>query len=98
MFNLVVVINIAKMLRDSGSQYIERFKDQIIQPIITLLVAVAVGYFLYGLMEFIRNQDNEDAQESGKKHMLWGVIGIAIMFSVYGILNLVNDIAGSLTT
>jgi len=86
------------MLTVSGSPIIDKIKTEIINPIIILLVAVAVGYFLYGLMEFIRNQDNEDAQESGKKHMLWGVIGIAIMFSVYGILNLVNNIAGSLTT
>lgn len=85
------------MLTVSGSPIIDKIKTEIINPIIILLVAVAVGYFLYGLMEFIRNQDNEDAQESGKKHMLWGVIGIAIMFSVYGILNLVNNIAGSLT-
>lgn len=86
------------MLTVSGSPIIDKIKTEIINPIIILLVAVAIGYFLYGLMEFIRNQDNEDAQESGKKHMLWGVIGIAIMFSVYGILNLVNNIAGSLTT
>lgn len=86
------------MLTVSGSPIIDKIKTEIINPIIILLVAVAVGYFLYGLMEFIRNQDNEDAQESGKKHMLWGVVGIAIMFSVYGILNLVNNIAGSLTT
>ncbi|HBB43901.1 TPA: hypothetical protein DCZ46_02505 [Candidatus Campbellbacteria bacterium] len=86
------------MLPASGSPIIDKIKTEIINPIIILLVAVAVGYFLYGLMEFIRNQDNEDAQESGKKHMLWGAIGIAIMFSVYGILNLVNNIAGSLTT
>lgn len=85
------------MLPVSGSPIIDKIKTEIINPIIILLVAVAVGYFLYGLMEFIKNQDNEDAQESGKKHMLWGVIGIAIMFSVYGILNLVNNIAGSLT-
>lgn len=86
------------MLTVSGSPIIDKIKTEIINPIIILLVAVSVGYFLYGLMEFIRNQDNEDAQESGKKHMLWGIIGIAIMFSVYGILNLVNNIAWSLTT
>lgn len=86
------------MLPTSESSIIDKVKSEIIQPIIALLIAVAVGYFLFGLMEFVRNQDNETAQEEGKRHMLWGVIGIAIMFSVYGILNLINTTAIGLTS
>lgn len=78
------------MLPASQSSVMDKIKSEIIQPIIILLIAVAIGYFLFGLMEFVRNQDNETAQEEGKQHMLWGVIGVAIMFSVYGILHLIN--------
>lgn len=80
----------AKLLPPSGSPIIEKVKTEIINPLIAILIAVAVAYFLYGLMMFIQNQDNEDAQKEGKQHMVWGIIGMAIMFSVYGILNLVN--------
>ena len=86
------------MLPASQSSVVEKLKSEIIQPIIVLLIAVAVGYFLFGLMEFVRNQDNETAQEEGKQHMLWGVIGVAIMFSVYGILNLINTTAIGITS
>lgn len=85
------------MLPASGSPIIDKVKTEIINPLILFLIAVAVAYFLYGLMMFIRNQDNEESQEEGKKHMLWGVIGLAIMFSVYGILNLVNTTVKGLT-
>lgn len=70
---------------------IDKIKSEIVQPIIYFLIAVAVVYFLFGLMEFVRNQDNEEAKTDGKRHMMWGVIGMAIMFSVYGILNVINN-------
>lgn len=70
---------------------IQRINDAILQPIATLLLAVAVAYFLFGVMKFVQNQDNEDAQAEGKKHMLWGVVGLFIMVSVWGILNFINS-------
>lgn len=76
---------------------IDKIKSDIIQPIIYLLFAVAVMYFLFGLMEFVRNQDNEEARGAGQKHMLWGIIGLAIMFSVYGILYLINQTVAGIT-
>lgn len=62
-----------------------------INPIILFLVALAVLYFLWGLFIFIKNQDNETAQEEGKNHMIWGVVGAFIMFAVYGILDIIAN-------
>lgn len=73
---------------------IQKINANILQPIIEILFAVAIVYFLYGVMKFVMNQDNDEAQEGGKKHMLWGIIGIAIMFSVWGILNFINSAVG----
>lgn len=70
---------------------LQRITDAILTPLVTLLMAGAVAYFLYGVMKFVQNQDNETAQEEGKRHMLWGIIGLAIMVSVYGILNFINS-------
>lgn len=69
----------------------QKINDAILTPIIVLLFALAVGYFLLGLVKFIRNQDNETELEDGKQHMVWGVIGISIMVGVYGILNLIQS-------
>lgn len=78
-----------------SSTVMDKINSEIINPIITGLFALAVLYFLFGLTEFIRNQDNEEAQSAGKQHMIWGVIGIAIMLSVEGILGLIE---GTLTS
>lgn len=73
---------------------IAKIKSEILNPLITLLFAAAVGYFLYGVMVFIRNQGSEKDQEVGKQHMVWGVIGIFLMIAVYGILNLIANSVG----
>ncbi len=72
------------------SEAMGRINDAIITPIITGLFALAVAYFLYGLFRFIQNQDNEEAQSEGKRHMFWAIAGIAIMFAVQGILGLIE--------
>lgn len=61
----------------------------IINPLIELIFAVAVVYFLYGVFEFIANGDNDEKKTTGKSHMLWGIIGITIMMGVWAILNII---------
>ncbi len=74
---------------ESLNAFIGHVDDKIINPLIYFLFALAVLYFLWGVLEFIWNQTSEEKKTSGKSHMLWGVIGIAIMLGVWSILNLI---------
>ncbi len=69
--------------------FIAKVNSEIINPLIGFLFALAVVYFLYGVLQFILNQDNEEAKSTGRQHMIWGVIGITIMLGVIGILNII---------
>lgn len=71
------------------ANFMNKVIEAILNPLIGLLFSVAVVYFLWGLFVFIKEQDNADAQEEGKRHMLWGIVGIFLMFAVYGILEIV---------
>lgn len=75
--------------------YLNRFVDNIVNPVIYFLFAIALLYFLYGVLVFIINADDETARDTGKKHMLWGIIGLFIMVSVYGILGLIIGTIGA---
>jgi hypothetical protein len=66
----------------------------IINPLIVLLFAMAVVYFIYGLTRYLVSPDNEEIRKSSKSHMLWGVIGMFIMVSVFGIMNLIMNTLG----
>ncbi len=63
--------------------------NNILQPAIYLLFALALLFFFYGVFEFIKNADSEEGRNTGKNHMIWGIVGIFIMLSAKGIINLI---------
>lgn len=69
---------------------IDRIVTYIIDPIILLIFAAGFFLFVWGLVQFIWKLD-EGAQNDGKQHMLWGIIGMMIMVSVYGIITLIDE-------
>jgi uncharacterized membrane protein YidH (DUF202 family) len=74
--------------------FIKKLNTYIFNPIISLLVIVAVVYFLYGLFEYINGSSSEEAREKGKRHILWGLIGLSIMVSVFFIMRVILGTIG----
>lgn len=74
--------------------FIHKVNQVIINPIIMLLFAVAVLVFLYGVFLYVKDSDSEDGRATGKQHIIWGIFGMFIMISVFGILNLVMNSIG----
>lgn len=68
---------------------LELIKTHILNPIVGVLSGVALVYFIWGVVQFVKSPDNETIRTTGKTHMLYGVIGLTIMVSVYGILNVI---------
>jgi uncharacterized membrane protein YidH (DUF202 family) len=66
----------------------------IINPLIVLLFALAMVYFIYGLVRYLLSPDNEEIRKSSKTSMLWGIIGMFIMVSVFGIMSLIMNTIG----
>ena len=66
----------------------------IINPLIVLLFALAIVYFIYGLLQYLLSPDNEELRSTSKQHMIWGIIGMFIMIAVFGIMNLVLKTVG----
>ena len=60
----------------------------ILNPFIKLLFAVATAVFIWGVIQFITNVEDAEQKEAGKRHMVWGVVGLAIMLGTYGIIEL----------
>jgi len=68
-----------------------KIEDAILNPLIILLFALALVYFLWGVFEFIKGADSEDARKIGKSHIVWGIVGMAIMFSVLSIKKIIEN-------
>lgn len=68
--------------------FLARVVAQIINPIILLLSAGAFVVFLWGVFEFIRQAGDETKREEGRSAIMWGLIGLVIIFGAYGIIRL----------
>jgi len=76
--------------------YLASILETIVSPAISLLLVVAILYFFWGIVKFIQNAESDTGRKEGQRHMLWGIVGIAIMISAIGIVRLVaNSIPGA---
>lgn len=72
-------------------QLLNKINTEIINPIIGLMIAVGVVVFLFGVIEFIAGSASEEKRSTGKRHIIWGVIGLFIAFSVFGLMNILAN-------
>ena len=75
--------------------FVGKISTLILNPIIAMMFAFALAYFVYGVVTYIVNPSNEDAREKGRQGMFWGVIGMFIMVSVFGIMRFLIDSIGA---
>ena len=79
---------------DAATHLLNSFVKVVINPAILMVFSAGFLAFMYGLVEFMWNLNSGEASNEGKKHMLWGIIGMFIMVSVFGILTIVDDTFG----
>ena len=56
----------------------------IFSRLVYLIVAAAVVVFLWGIFKFISSEGQD--KESGKNLMFWGIVGLFVMISFWGII------------
>jgi hypothetical protein len=75
-----------------GEDILGKVITEIFSPLYQLAVAVAFVYFLYGVLMFIINMNDPEKKNIGKRHLVWGTVGLFIILSVGGILELFNKL------
>ncbi len=81
----------------STQTLVDNLNKVIINPLILLLFSAGLLVFFWGVIEFLLalNAGAESSKEDGKKHMLWGLIGMFVMVSAYAIVNFIaSNICG----
>ncbi len=79
----------------SAIEFIHKVNQVIINPIISLLFGIAVLVFVYGVFEYVKGSGSDDARSTGSRHMIAGVVGLFIMISVFGIMNVIMNTIGA---
>jgi hypothetical protein len=76
--------------------FLKQVSDIILNPLITLVFAIALLVFVFGIFQFISRETSDKAREQGKAKILFGLVGMLIMFSAYGLIHaIVSTIPGA---
>jgi len=63
--------------------------DIINKVLVPVVFALAFFVFIWGIFRyFIAGGHDEEARESGKQLMLWGLLGFFVMIAVWGLVNI----------
>lgn len=67
--------------------------SEIINPVVYFLSAGAFIWFLYGVFLFLwhKNRGEEAGIKTGKNHMLWGFLGLVIVYSASAIYEFITS-------
>jgi TRAP-type C4-dicarboxylate transport system permease small subunit len=68
--------------------FLAKVAEEIVNPIILLLIAVAFLLFIWGTFNFIRGAGDSEKRSEGQRAIFWGILGLAVMFGAYGIINI----------
>lgn len=74
--------------RGEAFSFVEKVNEVILTPLILFMLGVALLVFLYGLFEYLKNADSEQGREQGRKHIVWGLVGLFVMTSALAILRI----------
>jgi hypothetical protein len=63
--------------------------------VVPLIGAFAFAAFLWGVFQyFFLNGDNEEKRTEGRQFAFWGVLGLVVFFSVWGLVNILLSTLG----
>lgn len=66
----------------------------LLNPIIALLFAIALVVFIVGIVQFIASETSDAKRDDGKKKIIWGLFGMFVMVSAFGLIRLILSTFG----
>lgn len=86
-----ILINTAQAATIEG--VISKVKDVLLQ-VVSLLIVVGTIVFMWGIIRYVSAGDDETKVEEGRRLIIFGLIGLAVMVSVWGLVKLIADTFG----
>ena len=61
----------------------------LLNDLFPILTALAVIVFLWGVLKYIKASDNPEKRTEGRNLMVYGIIAIFVMVSLWGLINII---------
>ena len=66
----------------------------IVSKLIPIAFAIGLLFFFWGLAQYILSSGNEETKAQGRNMMIWGVIALFVMASVWGLVAFIGNALG----
>lgn len=66
----------------------------LLSKIMPILVTVAALAFVWGIIKFYLNPNNEEKKKEGKGFMVWGLVALFVIVCVWGLVGLIANTFG----
>jgi hypothetical protein len=74
--------------------FLNFFTCTMVSSVIPLLFTLATAGFIWGIIQYFLNPENEEKRSQGKSYMLWGIIALFVMVSMWGLVGVIGNTFG----
>jgi hypothetical protein len=96
-----LIVSASALLPVLAFAQLTNLQNNIIRPIgniinllIPIVFALAVLYFFWGLAQYILNANDDTARAEGRSKMIWGIVALFVMASVWGLVRFIGTSVG----
>ena len=65
----------------------------LLNAVVPVLIALGVLYFVFGVVSYVIASD-EEAKKAGRDRIIFGIIGLAVIIGLWGLVNLLRRTFG----
>ncbi len=74
---------------NAGQSLLERIQTYVVDPIIAVIFTLGLLLFFVGIVEYLWEIKDGKTDGDGRQHLIYGLVGMLVMVSVYGIINMI---------
>lgn len=79
---------------DNGLFGVLNRAHELVNRLLPFVITLTLLVFLWGIFKFVMAGGNEEARKDARGFILWGLIALAIMVSVWGLVNILIRTVG----
>ena len=65
----------------------------ILNTVIPVLIVLGIVYFVWGVVQYVMASE-EEAKKKGRDRMIFGIIGLVVIFGMWGLVGIVTNTFG----
>ncbi|MFA7252281.1 MAG: hypothetical protein WC027_00250 [Candidatus Paceibacterota bacterium] len=84
------------LAQEANASYISSLIDSaktVLDQLVVFLIALAVVWFIWNVIRYTMSSD-EEKKGAAKGQMIWGIIAIAVIVSVWGLVAILQSLFG----